>query len=86
VVDDLHVLVGRSGWAVEGTTAVYRRADDGWRARVATMLMPGRAYSRFHVAIIDPTGVARYTHQASTVVEAMRLAERQVNGRDVTPE
>jgi hypothetical protein len=82
VPDDLHILVGRPGWAVEATTAVYAPTDTGWRARIATIMEPGRAYSRYHVAVIDPTGVARYTSLASTVVEAMRLAERQVNGRD----
>lgn len=81
VDDDLAVLVGRDGWTVDRGVATYRHPDGGWSARVRSVRAPGRSYEQFHVALIDPGGMARFAQFASTVGEAYRLAEGQVRGK-----
>jgi hypothetical protein len=81
-VDDLaNTVADRSGWTMIGNVGVYAASPHGWSARVTYTTMPGRTYQRLHIAIIDPSGVARYTMFASTTGEAIRVAETQVHGR-----
>lgn len=79
MADELGILAGRPGWTVSGAAANYAPTPDGWSARVRPLTSPGRSsYSRFHIAIIDPAGIARYVCQAISVHEAARVAERRV--------
>lgn len=79
MADELGVLADRAGWTVSGSSAIYAPALGGWSARVRPLTVPGRSsYSRFHIAIVDPGGVARYVCQAISVHEAVRVAERRV--------
>lgn len=80
--DDITVLADLPGWVVTGTVATFRPVPAGWLARVVLTLVPGRTYSRMHIAVVHPDGVVRYTSAATTVAEARRIAERQVRGRN----
>jgi hypothetical protein len=53
----------------------------GWRAVVRPTVRPGRAFVRWHVAIVDPAGHAHLALTASTVAEARRVAEGQVRAK-----
>jgi hypothetical protein len=72
---------GRPGWSLTGPSATFRPAPGGWFATVRPATIPGRSYERWHVAIVSPTGVARSTTWATTVEEAVRIAERRVRAR-----
>jgi hypothetical protein len=76
--DDLSILEARPGWTVTADLAIYAPEPGSWTGRVARMKVAGRSYERFHVAIVDPGGVARYTKFATMVSEARRLAEGHV--------
>jgi len=79
VADDLGFLAERPGWTLMGAAAVYTPASGGWSAKVFPLQQSGRSsYSRFHVAVLDPAGTARFVYQAASTVEAMRVAERHV--------
>jgi hypothetical protein len=81
-VDDLAVAVDcRADWAMDGTVALFVPSPGGWSARVTFTRVPGRSYERLHIAIVDPAKVARYTSFASTVAEAVRVAEAHVRAK-----
>jgi hypothetical protein len=82
VDEDVTVLADQPGWVVTGTVATYRPDPDGWLARIVHALVPGRTYHRMHVAVIDPTGVARHTVAVGTVGHARQVAEQQVRFRN----
>ena len=67
----------RSGWTwtVGGGVATYR--VDSWSATVRRPAIPTRPSHRWTVSVINPRGVAVYSTWASTVMEAVRVAERQ---------
>lgn len=75
-------LEGRPGWVIDGQRATFRSSPSGWSAMVRQVVPVGHTYSAWFVAIIDPTGAARYTRSASRLVDAMVIAERQVRGRN----
>jgi hypothetical protein len=82
VADELDTLAERPSWTVTAGVATYQPQPDAWRASVRAVRVPGRAGDRWHVAIIDPTSMARYTTTASTIGEAARVAEANVRGRN----
>ena len=82
MADELGILADRAAWTVSGSSAIYAPTSRGWSARVRPLTVPGRSsYSRFHIAIVDPAGVARYVCQAISVDEAARVAERRVQAK-----
>lgn len=81
MVEDLAVLGIREGWTVDGGVATYCQPPHGWRAEVRRPVIATRAFERWHVALIDPQGRAAYVRKASSVGEALRLAEGSVRAR-----
>ena len=51
----------------------------GWTAGVRWVQIAGHTYHRFHVAVIDPNGLAAYTTFATMISEA----EGNVYGRNL---
>jgi hypothetical protein len=74
-------IQGRGDWTLDGSVARFTPAAGGWSARVTPVRIAGRSLDRYHISIIDPTGVARYTSIASTTGEALRIAETRVRYR-----
>jgi hypothetical protein len=72
---------GRVDWTLHGSVARFAPPVGGWSARITPVRIAGRSLDRYHVSIIDPTGVARYTSMASTTGEALRIAESRVRYR-----
>jgi hypothetical protein len=68
-------VTGRPGWTVLDRKATVDLGRHGWRAVIRASVAPSTTFDRFHVAIIDPDGMARHTHRAGSVVEAIRIAE-----------
>jgi len=62
-------------WTTDGTVATYRVHD--WSATVRRPAIPTRPSHRWTVSVIGPHGAAVYSTWASTVLEAVRAAERQ---------
>ncbi len=81
MAESLDGLADRPGWSLAGSVASYAPVARGWIARVRPLRLPGRSRDRFHIAVVDERGVARYTFIASTVAEARRIAEANVDGR-----
>ena len=87
-VDDLQGLADRPGWTVDADRglAVFAPVEGGWSAkvrRVAGTRAPGYdRYDRWHVAIIDPAGVARQTKPWSYLSDARAFAEGRVNAEN----
>jgi hypothetical protein len=81
--EDVSVLAGQPGWTVTGMVAVYEPVPGGWRARVVRTVVSGRTYFRYHIAIVAPDGVARYTAAANGIDQARVVAERQVRARNL---
>lgn len=81
VDDDLSVLGIRDGWTVDGGVATYWPPAVEWRAVVRRPVIAARAFERFHVVLIDPTGRAAYVRKATSVGEALRLAEGSVRAK-----
>jgi hypothetical protein len=79
--EDLSVLGIREGWTVEDGVATYCPPSDEWRAVVRRPVVAARAFERFHVALIDPRGRATYVRKATSVGEALRLAEGSVRAK-----
>lgn len=80
--DTVAVLQGRPGWTVVEHWATYQPAPARWSARVRAVVVPGKTYRQWHVAIIDTTGVARHALLITTIAEATRVAERHVRARN----
>jgi hypothetical protein len=82
VAEELRALADLAGWAIdERQVATYAPDPDGWRALVRPLRTPGRSFDRYHVAVVDGNGQARYTKVASTLSEARRLAETHIRAR-----
>jgi hypothetical protein len=79
--EDVAALADRPGWTIDGPRATFRLSPTGWSAAVRRVIPAGHTYSTCFVAIIDPSGAARYTKTASRLVDAMVIAERLVRGR-----
>jgi hypothetical protein len=76
VADELGILDDRPSWTVAGDVATYTPVPAGWHAKIFRLRHPGRgSYSRYHISVLDPAGLARYVFQASSVAEAVRVAE-----------
>lgn len=87
VGDELRILVDRPGWTVAMRLATYVTQPAGWSGCVRPN-PTGRAYQRWHIAIIDPRGRARRVLYASTIREAARVAEghhRWLSSSDPAP-
>jgi hypothetical protein len=74
-------LADRLHWTVRGGRATFAPVDSGWRGTVTEMSDPTGA-GRFHVAIVDRTGVTRYAAEAATLAEAVKRAENGVIARN----
>jgi hypothetical protein len=81
VADELDALAERPDWTVTAGVATYEPEPGAWLARIRAVRVPGRAGDRWHIAIVDPTGMARYATTASTVPEATRVAEGNIRSR-----
>ena len=82
MADELQALAELAGWAIdERQVATYAPEPNGWRALVRPLRTPGRSFDRYHIAVVDRNGQARYTKIASTVFEARRLAESHVRSQ-----
>lgn len=64
--------------------ATYWPPSGGWRAVVRRPVIVARAYERFHVVLVDPQGRATYVRKATSVGEALRLAEGSVRAKAYT--
>ena len=82
MADELDALAERPSWTVTAGVATYEPEPGAWLARIRAIRVPGRAGDRWHIAIVDPRGIARYTTTASTIAEAVRVAEGHVRGRN----
>lgn len=79
--EHLSKLAERLHWAVRNGKATFAPVDGGWRGAVARLADP-TAGARFHVAIIDRTGVTRFASEAATLSEAVKRAEQGVDARN----
>jgi hypothetical protein len=70
VADELDALAERPDWTVTAGVAAYEPEPGAWLARIRAVRVPGRTGDRWDIAIVDPTGMARYATTASTVPEA----------------
>ena len=68
-------------WTVRGGRATFAPVDSGWRSTVTEMSEP-TGPGRFHVAIVDRTGVTRYASEAATLSDAVKRAEHGVIARN----
>jgi hypothetical protein len=73
--DDFRALADRPDWTVDEKGLRTRRVPTGWRAIVRVPAASGTLYSRYHVAVVDPDGIASYAQTASSISEARRVAE-----------
>ncbi len=62
MADELNALTDRPNWTVTAGVATYEPTPGAWLARIRAIRIPGRAGDRWHIAIIDPRGMARYTN------------------------
>jgi hypothetical protein len=53
--DTLDELAEMEGWSVEGEVASFRPFDAGWSALVMFRTVYGKAHSRWHMSLIDPS-------------------------------
>jgi hypothetical protein len=74
-------LTRRLHWTVRDGKATFAPVDGGWRGTVAKLSEP-TGPGRFHVAIVDRTGVTRFASEASELPEAIDRAERAVAARN----
>jgi hypothetical protein len=74
-------LVDRLHWTVRGGRATFASVESGWRGTVTALREP-TGPGRFHVAIVDRTGVTRYASEAPTLAEAVKRAEHGVIARN----
>jgi hypothetical protein len=79
--EDITALDERPDWTVMNERATFAPVDGGWRAVVNPLREP-TPRSRYHIAIVDRTGAARYTREAASLDEAARTAERDVAARN----
>jgi hypothetical protein len=78
---DLNTVVGRPGWTILDRKATVDLGRAGWCAVIRAKAQPTTSLDRFHVAIVDSGGMARHTHVAGSVVEAIRIAEAHILAR-----
>jgi len=78
---DISTLAERTHWTVRNGQATYEPVSGGWRGRVTRLREP-IGNGRYHVGIIDRTGVTRYASEAGTLNDAARSAERGVAARN----
>lgn len=82
MAEELKSLAERPGWTADETVATYEPVPGGWISRVRKVRVAGHTYERWHIAVIDPRGMAQYTTFASVLSEATRVAEGSVRGRN----
>jgi hypothetical protein len=75
---DLNSVAGRPGWTVLDRKASVDLGREGWSAVIRAAASPSTSFDRFHIAIVDSGGVARHTHRAGSVFEAIRIAEAHI--------
>ena len=75
---DLNCVAGRPGWTVLDRKATVDLGHPGWSAVIRAKALPTTTLDRFHIAIVGPEGLARHTHVAGSVVEAIRIAEAHI--------
>ncbi len=81
MLETIDSVAGRAAWTVDGAVATYAPTDGGWTARVRSTTQT-RFYAHSHIAIIDPQRRARFVMHASSLAEAVRVAEGHVLGQD----
>jgi len=75
---DLKRVVDRPGWTVLDRKATVDLGREGWCAVIRAAASPSTSLDRFHIAIVDSAGLARHTHRAGNVFEAIRIAEAHI--------
>lgn len=79
-------MVGRLGWTVDHgvALAMFLPSEGGWSAKLRRVRGgTGKGYDRYdrwHVALVDPTGVCRQAKPFTYLLDALRFAEGRVNG------
>ena len=81
VTENVASLARRRHWTVRDGKATFAPVDGGWRGSVTKLSEPTGA-GRFHVAIVDRTGVTRFASEAAELPEAVDRAERGVTARN----
>jgi hypothetical protein len=82
MTEDLAAVVDdRDGWTVEGVVATLRHRPGSWSATVRKPAIPSRPSHRWTVTGVRPNGTAAWSTWASTVAEAVRIAERWVRAQ-----
>jgi hypothetical protein len=75
---DLNSVASRPGWTLLDRKATVDLGREGWHAVVRAKAQPRSSLDRFHVAIVGADGLARHTHVAGSVAEAVRIAEAHI--------
>ena len=80
--DTLDELAEMEGWSVEGEVASFRPFDAGWSALVMFRTVYGKAHSRWHMSLIDPSKRCREVSIRSRLADARYLAEGRVRAEN----
>jgi len=83
VAETVLSLSERKGWTATETVATFEPAPGGWVAWVRSVRVASHSYQRWHIAVVDPVGVARYTTFANLLGEVARVAEGNVRARNM---
>jgi hypothetical protein len=79
--EHVSILTKLPHWTVRSEKATYAPVANGWRATVTKLHDPSGP-ERFHVAIVDRTGVTRFASETATLKEAADRAEQGVAARN----
>jgi hypothetical protein len=71
----------RPHWTVSNGRATFDPVPGGWSAVVSSLRQP-TAQARYHVAVVDRTGVARFASETASLHDAIKRAERGVLARN----
>jgi hypothetical protein len=71
----------RPHWTVANGQATFAPVPGGWRAVVSPLRHP-TGQARYHVAVVDRTGVTRFASETASLHDAVRSAERGVLARN----
>jgi hypothetical protein len=77
----ISTLATRPHWTVSNGQANFAPVPDGWRAVVSPIRQPDSRV-RYHVAVVDRTGAARFASETASLPEAVQQAERGVLTRN----
>jgi hypothetical protein len=79
--ESLGDLAERPHWTVADGRATYAPTPGGWKAVLSDLRQPV-GQLRYHVAIVDRTGAARFVNETASLRDAIQSAERGVLARN----